>query len=192
MHDDAFDQMSREGVRNVPRRGFLGLAAGLAAIAMGGPAVDARRRKRKKCKNGTTKCGKKCFNLKTDSTNCGACGTACPAGQVCGNGVCGCPADQSFINGACIPRFGCTLDLDTCTFGKKLCPESTNESDAKCFVSSDGQPFCARDQTCDAIAAGELCPPIGGFARILIPCDGLCTQPGETGSCVRPISQVRP
>jgi len=190
MHDDAFDQMSREGVRDVPRRGFLGLAAGLVAIAMGGPAVEARRKKRKKCKNSSTKCGKKCFNLKTDSTNCGACGNACPAGQVCSAGVCGCPAEQSFIEGACIPRFGCTAELDSCTVGKRACPIFTNESDATCQVDANGQPFCGTSRSCVTLAPDAICPVAEGQPRIFIPCT-LCNQPGDTGACVRPITQVR-
>jgi len=192
MHHEEFDRTLARIASGLPRRMVLGGVLGLLGAGVAGGQSNARKRKKKKCKRGTTRCGKRCANLQSDSANCGACGTACTGGKTCSGGACVCPVDQSFINGACIPRFGCTQELDTCTFGKKLCPESTNESDAKCFVSSDGQPFCARDQTCDAIAAGELCPPIGGIARILIPCDGLCTQPGETGSCVRPISQVRP
>jgi hypothetical protein len=190
MHDDAFDQAIRESVRGVPRRGFLGLAAGLSAIALGRSSAEARRKRRKKCKGGTTKCGKQCFNLQSDNLNCGACSQACSGGQSCSGGVCTCPAGQSFVAGACIPRFGCTLDLDTCIFGKQACPVNTNESDARCYVSSDGEPFCGTTFTCDAVAPGGTCPPVGSEARTFIPCS-VCVGTGETGACVRPISQVR-
>ena len=34
-------------------------------------------------------CGGACVNVQTSAANCGACGTACPAGQQCSAGVCG-------------------------------------------------------------------------------------------------------
>lgn len=191
MHDEVFDQVIRQGVRSVPRRGVFGLAASLVAVAAGSTASTAKRKKRKKCRNGNTKCGKTCFNLKTDSANCGACGVVCPAGQVCTSGVCGCPAGQSLVAGACIPRFGCRLDLDTCTVGKKACPEFTNESDARCYVSIDGAPFCGTSFTCETITPDGTCSVLGIEVRTFIPCT-VCDGVGETGACVRPISQVRP
>jgi hypothetical protein len=42
------------------------------------------------CAPGMTACGNACINLKTNSSNCGSCGNACPAGQpVCKDGQCG-------------------------------------------------------------------------------------------------------
>ena len=42
------------------------------------------------CGPGFTPCGNACVNLKTNSTNCGSCGTSCPADQpVCKEGQCG-------------------------------------------------------------------------------------------------------
>lgn len=190
MHHDAFDQIIRDGARRLPRRGVLGLAAGLTTLALGGSSVGGRRKKRKKCKNGTSKCGKNCLNLKTDSANCGACGVVCTGSRICNNGVCACPANQSLIAGTCIPRFGCTLDLDTCTVGKKRCPESSNDDDARCHVSADGEPFCATAEECVSVPDSSGCPTIGGQARILIPCTA-CDNPGETGQCVLPIVRSR-
>jgi hypothetical protein len=187
MQDDVFDQV----VRGVPRRGLLGLAAGLSAIALGKPAAEARRKKRKKrkkCKKGTTKCDKKCINLAADSANCGACGAACPNGQTCSGGTCGCPTNQSFIAGACIPRFGCTLELDTCTVGKKACPDQPSDADARCHVSAEGEPFCAKNEDCVTVTDSSACPTVGAQSRILIPCS-VCDAPGQTGQCVLPVTQ---
>lgn len=188
MHDKAFDQAIREGARGVPRRGVLTLVAGLSAIATGLPLAEARRKKRKKCKKGTSKCGKKCFNLQTDSANCGACGVVCSNGRSCSAGVCACPAGQSFVAGACIPRFGCTLDLDTCEVGKKACPEVSIDADGRCHVSADGEPFCATALECVSVPDSGACPTIGGKARTLIPCS-VCDELGQTGACVLPIVQ---
>lgn len=192
MHDHAFDQAVCEHARSLPRRGLLGLAAGLSAFALGRTETEARRKKRKKrkkCKKGTTKCDKACANLTTDNANCGACGVACSGGQNCSGGVCACPAGQSFVAGACIPRFGCTAELDTCKFGKKACPESTNVSDARCYETADGQPFCAAAFECVELAAGTPCPVGDGLARIFVPC-AICSNPGETGACLAPIARV--
>lgn len=190
MHDRAFDLAVRAHEPNIPRRGFLGLVAGLSGLALGRPAVEARRKKRKKCKKGTAKCGKKCFNLDADSANCGACGVVCSSGRSCTAGVCACPAGQSFVAGACIPRFGCTLDLDTCEVGKKSCPDLPEETDDFCFATAEGEPFCGTALECVSAPDSSACPTIGGKARTLIPCK-VCEDPGETGACVLPITQPR-
>lgn len=192
MHDDTFDEAVRVGVLGVPRRGVLAFAAGLAALTVARPEVEAgrnRRKKRKKCNKGRTKCGKQCFNLSTDSANCGDCGAVCTGGRVCSDGACACPANQSFVAGACIPRFGCTLELDTCAVGKKACPDVPSDADGRCHVSADGDPFCATALTCVTVSDSSACPTVGGKSRTLIPCSA-CQDPGETGACVLPIAQI--
>jgi hypothetical protein len=54
------------------------------------------------CPSGTTKCGGKCINFKTDSNNCGACGTACKAGMSCCAGKCVDLKTDSNHCGACV------------------------------------------------------------------------------------------
>jgi hypothetical protein len=187
MHDEMFGQV----LRGLPRRGFLGLAASLSAIAMRRPSAEARRKKRKKrkkCKEGTAKCGKKCFNLNTDSANCGACGVVCSSGRACSAGVCACPAGQSFVAGACIPRFGCTLDLDTCEVGKNACPDFPIPTANLCFVTAEGEPFCGTSSGCAPLGSNATCPPEEGQAQILVPC-AACTESGLTGACVKPTVQ---
>lgn len=192
MHGDTFDEAMRVGVQGVPRRGVLALAAGLAAFVVAQSDIEAgrkKRKKRKKCTKGRTKCGKQCFNLSADSANCGACGVVCTGGKVCSGGTCACPANQSFVAGACIPRFGCTLDLDTCAVGKKACPDAPSDADGRCHVSADGEPFCATALECVSVPDSSACPTIGGKSRTLIPCS-VCQDPGETGACVLPITQL--
>lgn len=191
MHDDAFDLAVRAHARSIPRRGLLGLAAGLTALALGRPETEARRKKRKKrkkCKKGTTKCDKACVNLTTDNVNCGACGVACTSGQTCSAGACACPAGQSFVAGACIPRFGCTLNLDTCELGKTACPDFPIPTGNTCFVTEEGEPFCGTDFDCSTLAPGATCAASENGARIFIPC-AICIEPGQTGACVKPTVQ---
>ncbi len=40
------------------------------------------------CAAGETLCGSVCIDVSSDPDNCGACGTACPTGQICSEGVC--------------------------------------------------------------------------------------------------------
>ena len=40
------------------------------------------------CPTGYTLCGDVCFDLASNANNCGACGNACPAGQLCSGGQC--------------------------------------------------------------------------------------------------------
>lgn len=57
------------------------------------------------CAAGLEKCGAECLDLLTDVDNCGACGNACDAGNVCDGGVCKCTSsaqcpDEAPICGA--------------------------------------------------------------------------------------------
>src|SRR5688500_11557129 len=56
------------------------------------------------CRQNEAQCGGVCANLRTDPKNCGACGTACAAGQVCDLGRCaaGCSAGLTQCGQSCI------------------------------------------------------------------------------------------
>src|SRR5512140_27276 len=55
------------------------------------------------CTNGT-KCAGKCVDVESDPANCGRCGNACRANQVCSNGACArsCAPGQINCNRACV------------------------------------------------------------------------------------------
>lgn len=184
MQDEAFDHTLAGIASGLPRRMVLGGVLGLLGAGVAGGQSNARKRKKKKCKGGTTKCGKRCANLRTDAANCGACGTACPAGRVCTNGVCGCPAGQSLVQGVCIPTFGCTVQIDSCGAAQTNCPQRPDLEDAFCFVTPDGQPFCGDFTNC--VNAVAECTPIDGEQRVLLSCPA-CPDVGNIGICALPV-----
>ena len=53
------------------------------------------------CPAGQTDCSGTCADLQTDAANCGACGTACGAGQPCAGGVCHC----QYGTGTCLQGY---------------------------------------------------------------------------------------
>jgi len=60
------------------------------------------------CAEGLAACGGSCVDVQTDAANCGGCGNACAAGQVCTAGACratGCEAGYSNCDGD--PSNGC-------------------------------------------------------------------------------------
>lgn len=61
-----------------------------------------------------------CVDLKTDSSNCGSCGHACPAPMTCTNGFCSCPSGMYLCSGQGYPPT-CCGNLQSC--GQcNLCP----------------------------------------------------------------------
>lgn len=56
------------------------------------------------CPSGTTNCNGRCVDIGTDVKHCGACGTACPGGLVCSEGVCeiSCAKGTTDCGGSCL------------------------------------------------------------------------------------------
>src|SRR5260221_5712804 len=64
---------------------------------------------------GCTKCGTTgCFDLKTDNSNCGKCGTACPMTATCVQGACQCPAGQTRCGNTCVDTKTDTTNCGKC------------------------------------------------------------------------------
>jgi hypothetical protein len=132
--------------RRGTRRGTLGALLGLLSISNDSLAAK-KRKKRKRCRRATVRCGrrccrtaglrpdccptttgKRCTNKKTDPANCGACGNACDAGEVCVAGLCW---------RTCPEASGC--------FGAKLC------DGGNLCVAVDGVAVCTVSATCDQL-----------------------------------------
>jgi len=72
------------------------------------------------CSLGLTKCANGCVDLRTDTKNCGACGTICPAGMTCKEGACsGCAAGLTKCANGC---FDLRTDTKNCGACGTICP----------------------------------------------------------------------
>lgn len=142
-----FDELLRVLSRRPSRRG---IARTLAAITLAGmfgtpglAEVQAKRkRKKKKCKGGKKKCGKRCCAV-GDACLGGSC---CPAAQACG-AVC-CTVGDACIANACCPVDGacgaaCCASGEAC-LGGSCCP-----AERAC-----GTVCCPAGQRCGAPGSG--------------------------------------
>lgn len=172
MDAQRLDDLARLLSARLPRRTPL-VAIGLVAFgAITRPDRDAvakKKKRRKKCKSGTKKCGKKCIpnneccggcgnkvccdgicaDLATDPSNCGACNRQCSR-DVCVNGACEC-----VLFGAPCPS-GCT------------CSRSNDSSKFACVGPITATP-CSEDTDC---GLGAICLAAIGGDRCSAPCSG--------------------
>jgi hypothetical protein len=140
------------------------------------------------CQSGFTDCGNGlCADLNTDSSNCGACGNACPSGAVCSNGACDlCPIIQCAVghtceNNTCVP-LPCQSGETDC--GNGACADlSTDENNCGACGNACSQGDVCANGSCVTPACDFLqqnCP--GGLACYP---DGACD--GNTaGTCATP------
>lgn len=85
---DAFWTTTRRGLFS------FGMALGLARTS----GAAKKEGKKKRCKRGTKRCGKKCFNLQTSKTNCGRCNRRCQGELTCDDGACDCTAQICYVS----------------------------------------------------------------------------------------------
>ena len=108
--------------------------------------VATEKKKKKKCKGGTLKCGKKlCVNASTDANNCGACGNRCGAGQACVGGVCS-------------------------STGGAICPSGQIRCEDRCVDSESDEAHCGG---CGKACSGDL-TCLGGTCGCADPGDTMC------------------
>jgi len=177
--------------------GAFALMMGLAACGEDGESVAATPT----CEAGTL-CGTSCVDTEKDSRNCGGCGIACAAGEICSDGACttSCPGGQALCDGAC-------HDLGTsaahCGACGRACPEGQVCAANDCVVACpDGQAACdggcfdlgsstAHCGACgNACATGEVCLEGACVANCpagQLVCDGACvdalTDRANCGAC---------
>ncbi|HZI13294.1 MAG TPA: MXAN_6577-like cysteine-rich protein [Myxococcus sp.] len=109
------------------------------------------------CTSGLSVCGEACVDLGGDTANCGACGEACGAGQVCQAGTCACGPGTESCAGACV---------------------ATQTDPAHCGAC--GSP-CAAGRVCEAGTCREGCS--AGTVRCGDSCVDARTDARHCGGC---------
>jgi len=116
------------------------------------------------CRGNQVECAGSCADLKTDRSNCGACGKACAAGQVCSGGTCALSCQDSLkdCDGTCRDV---TTDVKNCGACGKACVAGQLCSAGACV------------QTCSFLQ--KACPP-GPSAYY---CANTVSDPQNCGEC---------
>lgn len=114
------------------------------------------------CPTGTTDCNSTCVDLSSDSSNCGACGSSCVAGNECNTATCyqgacyhnsnpaaqgapcNCGTGTCDVNGNCVATGG---GPGTCAAGEDYCLTGTavtcnGSGSCSCHTTTTGAPFC--------------------------------------------------
>lgn len=217
MDDLHFDHLARSLTRARSRRSALtGLAGGLLLplLATDSGVAKARRHhggvegetwRHRKCPHPLTKCtyrkGNKkkhrCFDLQSDSANCGACGHACPADHVCHEGVCtgsacaGCQAGGACQPGTSIDQ--CGVNGETC----QTCPRDECNAavcDAGTCATTPTPGKSCNDETGICDASGKCQPVVCAGKRSASPCfprdASTCNTSGPTCRCGTDINGI--
>ncbi len=155
------------------------------------------------CSGSQTSCSGTCADLQSDTANCGACGTACAAGEACMGGSCMvvCPSGTTACGNACYATANdpahCGSCDNACADGE-FCVSGACQAACPLTVCGDAcvdtQVTATHCGTCDtACNAGEAC--VDGACQLSctadqVVCDGACATPmtdrnhcGATADC---------
>ncbi|MEZ4392777.1 MAG: MXAN_6577-like cysteine-rich protein [Polyangiales bacterium] len=146
-----------------------------------------------------------CADTRVDRANCGACGNACAAGEICESGRCvlQCPTGSSACGGRCVDlqgdRANCGACGTTCAEGEVCALGRCGAAGVTCPTGSTSCSGVCRDLTSDrahcgacgtACGAGELCQAGvcelacgGGTTRCGTRCVDLQTDARSCGAC---------
>jgi hypothetical protein len=147
------------------------------------------------CDNTGTKCG---TSLLVDNLNCGACGSVCPLGSLCTDGVCLCQAPLVGCNDRCVDIKTDILNCGTCgricsatgavcSNGVCECPNSQTDCIFNCAYLNnstldcgDCGVACAIGQSCNS---GVCECPIGEVVCNVTGCARLSDDVRNCGAC---------
>ena len=169
-------------------------------------------KKKKKCKGGTVRCGRKCVSLLVDPAHCGGCDSVCVAGQRCQAGHCTCGGSSC---GGCCDGNSCQPGSDlsacggngaacavcatgaTCDGSGCVCPGDELDCNGSCVDRGTDAAHCgACGNACDPddVCCAGSCASLGSTANCgacgraceyaeQVCCDGACTMLGTTARC---------
>lgn len=111
------------------------------------------------CSPGLTDCGGACVDLRTDRSNCGACGHECDSIEVCSDGACGieCPVGWENCSGLCV---------------------DTDSDPGNCGACANN---CADDEVCNEGECLAECET--GYTNCFGSCVDLQTSSYHCGAC---------
>lgn len=209
MDGNQFDQWVKTASQGQTRRGLLGLLLGgvIGASATGIGAAPRKKKPKKPCPTGQTRCGGKCVDLTTDNehcgschaphcgglccsgscvfplqdpNNCGQCGQECSEAEECVNGSCvGCPQGQTRCRPVGQPSYCADLSSDTSNCAQ--CGHACNVNE----VCRAGQGNVGITCSCE----GPYCPPGAQTQRCCPAAGGVCC---DDGRCCRPGEVCQP
>jgi hypothetical protein len=148
MDANRVDRLARALTSSPPRRAVLGLIFGAMLSINDLEGADARKKRKKRCRAGKKKCGKRCI----PKSNCCR-DTDCPSGsgQTCQGGTCACPPGEEDSGGVCGTRPDCLGRNATCENAGDCCSGFCPLSE-QCGCSIEGNQ-CLDDDDC---CPGEL------------------------------------
>jgi hypothetical protein len=152
------------------------------------------------CAAGLDACGTVCVDLQTTSSDCGACGAACPKDQVCRAGRCACPSGLASCGGACVDVASnsahcgqcdkaCAMD-QVCSLGacSSSCANGLTKCDSSCVNTQESLEHCggcgkacSADKTCQA---GSCSCRGAGQTACANGCADTQKDPLNCGSCL--------
>jgi glucosylceramidase len=138
---------------------YAAIAVGVAftTVACGGLAKPVIRGPI--CPVDQTACGQVCVTMMSDPLNCGGCGIACSAGQMCESGACQCAAGV-VCNGSCV-----AADSNPCAGDSNLvtsAPGAYWNTDAKLTETTSGNADVTVDVTVNDSSTAQTWEGFGG------------------------------
>jgi len=139
----------------------LSIAALLTLAALAGCRRDLV------CPSDERDCGGRCVAIASDASNCGACGVACAAGEVCGGGHCLCASGGVDCGGACVDL---ASDPANCGACGAACPAAQ-----VCTATTGGPSACAGACALPSLTACDrACVDLSADARNCGACGRAC------------------
>jgi len=136
------------------------------------------------CPTGQIVCNGTCVDPRTDSRNCGSCGTICPSGQTCRSGACSTPTFCTPGAGqACYTGPAGTQGVGICQAGTQTCLADGSAWGACTGQQTPRAEICGNglDDDCDGVVDNGCCP--SGTTNCGGTCVNTSSDPANCGAC---------